>query len=101
MSRIKIKQHELRVLQDFTGGTGVDVVMEMLANVNLQNDLEILKKHGRIIVSSLNNVYFLFFREHNVTKKNFELESVICTLIFFVRLTPFCDKFLLKWVSAQ
>ena len=38
--------------QGFTGGAGVDVILEMLANVNLQNDLEILKKHGRVIVSS-------------------------------------------------
>lgn len=33
-----------------TGGKGVDVVLEMLANVNLQNDLGIVAMHGRIAV---------------------------------------------------
>ena len=33
-----------------TGGKGVDVVLEMLANVNLAADLKLLALHGRIIV---------------------------------------------------
>jgi NADPH2:quinone reductase len=33
-----------------TGGRGVDVVLEMLANVNLGNDLRMLAKHGRVVV---------------------------------------------------
>ena len=33
-----------------TGGRGVDVVLEMLANVNLDHDLDILAPHGRIMV---------------------------------------------------
>jgi len=33
-----------------TGGTGVDVVLEMLANVNLQRDLALVAMHGRIAV---------------------------------------------------
>ena len=33
-----------------TGGRGVDVIVEMLANVNLDRDLSLLAKHGRIIV---------------------------------------------------
>jgi NADPH2:quinone reductase len=33
-----------------TGGRGVDVVMEMLANVNLQNDLGVIAMNGRIVV---------------------------------------------------
>jgi NADPH2:quinone reductase len=33
-----------------TGGKGVDVVLEMLANVNLQKDLGIVAMHGRIVV---------------------------------------------------
>jgi NADPH2:quinone reductase len=33
-----------------TGGKGVDVVLEMLANVNLAADLKILAPHGRVIV---------------------------------------------------
>jgi NADPH2:quinone reductase len=33
-----------------TGGRGVDVILEMLANVNLGNDLKLLAQHGRVIV---------------------------------------------------
>lgn len=33
-----------------TGGTGVDVVLEMLANVNLGKDLTVLAKGGRVVV---------------------------------------------------
>ena len=37
-------------LQRLTGGRGVDVVLEMLANVNLAKDLGIVAMHGRIVV---------------------------------------------------
>jgi NADPH2:quinone reductase len=33
-----------------TGGQGVDVILEMLANVNLGNDLKVLAKFGRVVV---------------------------------------------------
>jgi NADPH2:quinone reductase len=33
-----------------TGGRGVDVILEMLANVNLGNDLTILAKGGRVVI---------------------------------------------------
>jgi NADPH:quinone reductase len=33
-----------------TGGRGVDVIVEMLANVNLQKDLEMLAPGGRVVV---------------------------------------------------
>ncbi|MGH9592349.1 MAG: zinc-binding dehydrogenase, partial [Bryobacteraceae bacterium] len=33
-----------------TGGRGVDVILEMLANVNLGADLKILAPHGRVVV---------------------------------------------------
>ena len=33
-----------------TGGRGVDVILEMLANVNLGHDLKLLAQHGRVIV---------------------------------------------------
>ena len=33
-----------------TGGRGVDVIVEMLANVNLDRDLSLLAKHGRVVV---------------------------------------------------
>jgi NADPH2:quinone reductase len=33
-----------------TGGTGVDLVIEMLANVNLVRDLEVIAKRGRVVI---------------------------------------------------
>ncbi len=35
---------------ELTAGRGVDVILEMLANVNLARDLEILAKFGRVVV---------------------------------------------------
>lgn len=35
---------------DATGGRGVDVILEMLANVNLNRDLGLLARNGRVIV---------------------------------------------------
>lgn len=40
----------LEKLSEMTGGRGVDVVLEMLANVNLNKDLEIVAKKGRVVV---------------------------------------------------
>ena len=37
-------------LTELTGGRGVDVVVEMLANVNLNRDLEVLALGGRVVV---------------------------------------------------
>ncbi|MBI3921790.1 MAG: NADPH:quinone reductase [Armatimonadetes bacterium] len=37
-------------LRELTGGKGVDVILEMLANVNLNNDLNALAMGGRIVV---------------------------------------------------
>jgi NADPH2:quinone reductase len=34
----------------FTGGRGVDIILEMLANVNLGRDLEVLSPGGRVVV---------------------------------------------------
>jgi NADPH2:quinone reductase len=33
-----------------TGGRGVDVIIEMIANVNLDQDLGLLARHGRVVV---------------------------------------------------
>jgi len=43
-------QGYLDELKTFTGGRGVDVVIEMLANVNLPADLEALAPKGRVVV---------------------------------------------------
>ena len=40
----------LEEVMRLTGGRGVDIVVEMLANVNLDKDLTVLAKHGRVIV---------------------------------------------------
>ena len=37
-------------VMDITAGRGVDVILEMLANVNLGNDLKMLAKKGRCVV---------------------------------------------------
>jgi NADPH2:quinone reductase len=40
----------LKALVDLTGGKGPDVILEMLANVNLQKDLGVIAMRGRIVV---------------------------------------------------
>ncbi|CAN5450285.1 NAD(P)H-quinone oxidoreductase [soil metagenome] len=40
----------LEELMSLTGGRGVDVILEMLANVNLDHELEVLAKTGRVVV---------------------------------------------------
>jgi NADPH:quinone reductase len=40
----------LERLSGLTGGRGVDVILEMLANVNLDRDLGVLAKGGRVVV---------------------------------------------------
>ena len=40
----------LEELSAITNGRGVDVILEMLANVNLNNDLSIIAKGGRVVV---------------------------------------------------
>ena len=37
-------------IQKTTGGRGVDLILEMLANVNLGHDLKLLAVHGRVVV---------------------------------------------------
>jgi NADPH2:quinone reductase len=40
----------LQQIPALTGGRGVDVVLEMLANINLDRDLEIVAPRGRVVV---------------------------------------------------
>jgi NADPH:quinone reductase len=40
----------LQDVMDLTGGRGVDLILEMLANVNLGKDLTVLAKKGRVVV---------------------------------------------------
>lgn len=41
---------DLSAILELTQGKGPDVILEMLANVNLNTDLEILAKYGRIVI---------------------------------------------------
>lgn len=43
-------QGYLAEVADLTEGRGADVIIEMLADVNLGNDLGVLAKHGRVVV---------------------------------------------------
>jgi NADPH:quinone reductase len=43
-------ENYLEELAELTGGRGVDVIVEMLANVNLDRDLGALAKFGRVVV---------------------------------------------------
>jgi len=48
-----LNHHEhgyLDAVRDLTGGRGVDVIIEMLANVNLDRDLGLLAMRGRVVV---------------------------------------------------
>ena len=40
----------LKLIADLTGGAGVNVILEMLANVNLGHDLGMLAQRGRVVV---------------------------------------------------
>ena len=40
----------VKAIRDLTGGRGADVILEMLANVNLAADLKLLATNGRVIV---------------------------------------------------
>lgn len=40
----------LQAVLDLTGGQGVDVILEMLANVNLGKDLTVIARGGRVVV---------------------------------------------------
>ena len=40
----------LKNVMDLTEGRGADVILEMLANVNLQKDLDVVARFGRIVV---------------------------------------------------
>jgi NADPH2:quinone reductase len=40
----------LQQIMDITGGRGVDIILEMLANVNLAKDLTLLARGGRVVV---------------------------------------------------
>ena len=44
------KEGYLDEVTEFTGGEGPSLILEMLANVNLENDLERVAKYGRVII---------------------------------------------------
>lgn len=46
----KADGHLERAVEEATGGEGYDVIIEMLANVNLDKDLDALARNGRVVV---------------------------------------------------
>lgn len=44
------KENYLKEIFEATGGKGVEIILEMLANVNLAKDFDVLAKYGRIVV---------------------------------------------------
>lgn len=44
------KSAYLSNIEELTYGQGINVILEMLANINLQKDLELLTKYGRVVV---------------------------------------------------
>jgi NADPH:quinone reductase len=44
------REGHLDEVMNLTAGNGVNVIIEMLANVNLDKDLNVLAKHGRVVV---------------------------------------------------
>lgn len=53
------QKNYLREINDFTGGKGVDIILEMLANENLTKDFEVLAMFGRItIIGSRGSIDF-------------------------------------------
>ncbi|XP_064649480.1 quinone oxidoreductase-like isoform X2 [Lineus longissimus] len=45
-------------IQEATGGEGVDIIIEMLANKNLAQDVPLLRRHGRVVVGSRGALQF-------------------------------------------
>jgi NADPH2:quinone reductase len=43
-------ENYLNEIKEITGGKGVDIILEMLANVNLQKDFEVLAMFGRVSI---------------------------------------------------
>ena len=50
------------VTQEATGGKGPDIIIEMLASVNIEKDLQIINTSGTIAVSSSGWVTSIFRR---------------------------------------
>ena len=40
----------LDIIDELTCGSGVDIILEMLANINLDKDLKLFAKFGRVVV---------------------------------------------------
>lgn len=49
-SGVESQKNYLDEILEITGGKGVEIILEMLANVNLQKDFDVLAKFGRISI---------------------------------------------------
>jgi len=68
----------LSTVSELTGGRGVDIVLEMLANINLTKDCQILAVGGRICV--VGNRGSLDFNPRDLMQKRSEVRGVILPL---------------------
>ncbi|KJE90112.1 zinc-binding alcohol dehydrogenase [Capsaspora owczarzaki ATCC 30864] len=64
----------VKEVMDITKGQGVHIVMEMLANVNLEKDLTMIRRHGRIAI--IGNRGSLDFNPRAIMSKEAELYGV-------------------------
>lgn len=66
----------LCVFQEATEGRGVDVIVEMLANVNLSKDFQMLAYGGRVAVSN-NPGLLAHHQESSKTPQHFNLHKCL------------------------
>jgi len=60
-------------LQEATNGEGPDVIIEMLANVNLDTDMQLINKNGYIVVSATEQSTI-----KNVQNKRSQMRACLC-----------------------
>lgn len=65
----------LQKISDATNGKGPDVIIEMIANVNLAKDLSILAQHGRIVI--VGNRGSLDFNPRDVMSKDATIMGIV------------------------
>jgi NADPH2:quinone reductase len=62
-------------LMNLTQGLGVNIILEMLANKNLSNDLNVIAKHGRVVV--IGNRGSLDFNPRGIMAREADIRGVL------------------------
>jgi NADPH2:quinone reductase len=65
----------LEEVMKFTEGSGVNIILEMLANKNLANDLNVIARHGRVVV--IGNRGSLEFNPRGTMAKEADIRGVM------------------------